>query len=89
MCRGKGGKALYLFGAFLRRGVVDIHLDILSVIAEGFTKDGEAAHMLGVIVYSQPETQAAPIVQMEAVDGHIGNFQTVDKSSLPIDYEEL
>lgn len=36
---------------------MDIHLDILSVIAEGFTKDGEAAHMLGVIVYSQPETQ--------------------------------
>ena len=55
-----------------------IDFDILSVIAEGFAEDCQAADMLRVVVHSHAETDTGAIVEVKAVDGHIGNFQAVD-----------
>ncbi len=75
--------------ALIHGSVVDIYLDVLSVVAEGLAEDGQTAHMFRVIVHCEAETEAAAVIQMEAVDGHVGNFQTVDKGAPPVDDEKL
>ena len=64
---------------------MDVYLDILSIVAESLTEDGKTANMFRIIIYRHTEAETAAIVQMEAVDGYIGNLQTVNESSLFVD----
>ena len=50
---------------------MNIHFNILSIVSEGFTENREASHVLGVVVNRQTETEAAAIIQVEAVNGHV------------------
>lgn len=75
--------------ALLHGSVVDIYLDVLPVVAEGLAEDGQTAHVLRVVVHGKAETEAAAVIQIETVDGHVGNFQTVDEGAFPVDDEKL
>ena len=68
---------------------MDIYLDVLSVVAEGFAEDGQAADMFCVVVHGKPETETAAVIQMKAVDGHIGDLEAVDESAFPVDHEQF
>ena len=60
-------------------------LDVLSVISESLSEDGQTTDMLGIIIDAHAETNTASVVQMETVNCDVGNLKTVDKSSIFID----
>ena len=66
-----------------------VYFDVLSVIAKGFAEDGQAAHMFRIVVHGQTETEAAAVIEPEAVDGYIRNFQTVYKGAFPVDHKKF
>ena len=68
---------------------MDIYLDVLSVVAECFAEDGQAANMFCVVVHGKPETETAAEIQMKAVDGHVRDLEAVDEGSFPIDHEQF
>lgn len=66
----------------LHGGIVDIYLDILPVVAESFAEDRETADMFRIIIHGHAEAEAAAVIQVKAVYGHIRDLKTVNESSL-------
>lgn len=77
---------LSLMVGILHGGIVDIYFDILPVVAESFAEDCETANMFRIIVHSHAEAEAAAVIQIEAVDGHIRDLQAIDESALFVDH---
>ena len=69
--------------------VIQADLDVLSVVSEGLAKNRKTAYMGCVIVHTHAEADAASIIQIKAVNGHIRDLQTVDEGSFLVDDKEF
>ena len=66
--------------------IIDVYLDVLSVVSEGLTENGETTNIGSTFIYAETETDIASGVQMEAVDGNVGNLKTVDEGPFAVNY---
>ena len=66
-----------------------LEMPYLPVVAESSAEDRQAADMLCIIIYSQTQAEAAAIIQMQTVNGHIRNLQAVNKGTVLIDDKQF
>ena len=59
---------------------------MFTVVSEGLTENGETTNIGSTFLYAETETDIASGVQMEAVDGNVGNLKTVDEGSFAVNY---
>lgn len=69
--------------------IVDIDFDILPIVAESLAKDSKTANMFGIVVHRHTESEIAAVVQVKAVDGHIGDFQAIYEGAFFIDHQQF
>lgn len=67
------------------RAVVDADVDVLIVITEIFTEDGQTADMVSVVVDCHFKSDGTFVCQIQMVDRNIGNLKTINERSAFVD----